>query len=667
MARSAGHSFRRTLLTRILLLSVPVLLLGEAVAYRKARTSLLDQARRYLAESALRQAATMQSWLHTTQGQLLTATNARQLTNPVPEVRQQFLNTLVKQVPPEVKCIDLTNTGNGMIEASSCPANLRMNVKTLKKDWFLTAAKGKTFVSDPVSPGPGQEPTFVLAAPVYGLTGRQTHVLSFQSQVRNQAQTNYDSPAFAMVVDSQGNILTHASADRVGDSIWRVQNAKRLQSIVSRALRGEDYFAHFYNEQNEEWLAGFSSISIDPPNQAKARTWAVLMVSPLAQELKGLDDILLAMITLVGALLAANVLATIYFARDLALPLETLGKEAQRIRDRRLNPQAGSNAMRIPQNFRIREMNQLAATLNEMVNRLEARARELEVVSKEAEEASRIKSVFLANTSHELRNPLNAIINLVRLVRDGFCDNKEEELDFLKRADDAAVHLLGIINDVLDIASIESGKELKVTLGPVDLNRLLLEVSYMCEVKAQEKKLALIMPKTLGTPLQVRADPVRLKQVLVNVVGNAIKFTDSGSVTVSTRLDRAKGEVEVLVIDTGVGVDPKQQAKLFQRFAQADGSTTRRFQGTGLGLSISRDLMKLMDGWIDLYSAGENCGTEVRIRLKLLSTGNVEPLEPSTTATPSLPESIPEQEVTERLTAQVGPERRFRPSDYLDV
>ncbi len=659
----SGHSFRRTLLSRILLLSVPVLLLGEAVAFRKARTSLQDLARRNLAESAARQAEGMQSWLHATQGQLLTAANARQLLN-VSE-RQGFLNALTQQVPPEVRCIDLTNVGDGVIEASSCRQNIGANAKIREKErklsWFTPSAQGKPFVSDPVIDAASPAPTFVLTAPVYGLTGRQTHILSFQSQVRDQSRSRYPSPAFAMVVDNQGNILTHVSSAQIGKSIWQIQSANRLQSIVRSALAGGEGFAHFYGEGDQEWLAGFSAIEVDPASQANARSWAVLVVSPLAEELQGLQEIFVAMITLVGALLAANVLATIYFARDLALPLEKLGKEALRIRDRHLSTQVGGGSGRIPQNFRIREMNQLAATLNEMVDRLETRACELEAASQAAEEANRMKSAFLASTSHELRNPLNGIINFVRFVRDGLCDDRDEELDFLDSAYDSAVHLLKVINDILDIAKIESGT-LTVVMEPVDLNKMLLEVHSMLDVQAREKTLDLILPKALNTPLFVRADPVRLKQVLVNVVGNSIKFTKVGSVTLGTTVDRAKGEVEIRVVDTGIGVPPKQQSKLFQPFAQADGSTTREFGGTGLGLSISRNLMKLMDGWIDLYSAGEDRGTEVKIRLKLANANGPEYAEPPTIAAPSTPEPA-ENGLNGRVAAPVGSERLRRSSE----
>jgi signal transduction histidine kinase len=294
-----------------------------------------------------------------------------------------------------------------------------------------------------------------------------------------------------------------------------------------------------------------------------------------------------------------------------------------------------------------------------MITRLRAWAEELEAAWKEAQTANQLKNEFLANTSHELRTPLNGIIGCLRLVRDGFCDDREEELDFLQRADDAAIHLLGIINDVLDIAKIEAGK-LTVETEPVDLRKILNEVINLQAVPIQQKGLE-FHTTDLDEVIPVCADPAKLKQVLLNVVGNAVKFTDSGNITIHTRIEafaeispavslnngnarreiRGFGEkkeerlslastgggsmdstpvapssrVVVTVKDTGIGIDPTQQHKLFRPFVMVDGTTTRKCGGTGLGLAISRNLMSLMGGNITLSSDGDGHGTKVEISL----------------------------------------------------
>jgi signal transduction histidine kinase len=330
----------------------------------------------------------------------------------------------------------------------------------------------------------------------------------------------------------------------------------------------------------------------------------------------------------------------------------------EKLRDYALNEsQQRHSTDRIPHNFKIREFNQLSEALDGMIERLRDWAEELETAWKEAQAANQLKNEFLANTSHELRTPLNGIIGCLRLVRDGFCDDREEELDFLQRADDAAIHLLGIINDVLDIAKIEAGK-LTVEMEPIDLRKLLNEVINLQAVPIQQKGLD-FRTTDLHEVIAIRADPAKLRQVLLNVVGNAVKFTDTGSITIKTRLEPAtetlssapatKGEnkaellpptsrdkgnrgtvavpapatdplpayphVVVTVKDTGIGIDPTQQHKLFRPFVMVDGSTTRKVGGTGLGLAISRNLIELMGGRITLSSEGDGQGTTVKITL----------------------------------------------------
>jgi signal transduction histidine kinase len=251
-----------------------------------------------------------------------------------------------------------------------------------------------------------------------------------------------------------------------------------------------------------------------------------------------------------------------------------------------------------------------------MVERLKDWAEELEIAWKEAKSANQVKSQFLATTSHELRNPLNIIINCVRLVRDDLCDSREEELEFLKKADDTAIHLLGIINDLLDISKIEAGK-LSVITVPLDLRQLLLEVINLQSVNIQYKGLQLICD--IGDkPIPIKSDSIKLKQVLINIIGNATKFTDEGSIQITMSINRHQQYVLVSIKDTGIGIDPGEQGKLFRPFVMVDGTTTRKFEGTGLGLAISRNLIELMGGKITLESLGLNQGTTVIIKLPLI-------------------------------------------------
>jgi PAS domain S-box-containing protein len=227
----------------------------------------------------------------------------------------------------------------------------------------------------------------------------------------------------------------------------------------------------------------------------------------------------------------------------------------------------------------------------------------------EAEAASRAKSAFLANTSHELRTPLNGMIGLARLARDERSDGPRRE-QYLEQIVESAQSLAGIISDILDLSKIEAGK-LQIEAGNFDLDGLLhtLQRTYATLADARGLALRLQLPPALpGAPLgRVTGDALRLRQVLSNFLGNALKFTASGQVVMRARRLAAQGEADTGLVrfeveDTGPGIAPELQARLFEPFTQADQSITRRYGGTGLGLSICRELATLMGGRVGLHS-----------------------------------------------------------------
>jgi GAF domain-containing protein len=232
-----------------------------------------------------------------------------------------------------------------------------------------------------------------------------------------------------------------------------------------------------------------------------------------------------------------------------------------------------------------------------------------------AEEANQLKSEFLANTSHELRTPLTGILGSLNIILEGLCDTPAEEREFLEVAYASSRNLLAIVNDVLDIAKIEAGK-LEVELRAVDVAPILDEVWSLVRVQADKKSLNLQIQRP-AEPVVVWADPDKVRQILVNLLGNALKFTERGGVTVSVRTEVEGGHAVIEVHDTGIGIPPEKQTKLFQPFVQADGSTTRKYGGTGLGLSISRRLTEMMHGSLTLFSAGVEQGSRFTLKLPL--------------------------------------------------
>lgn len=271
------------------------------------------------------------------------------------------------------------------------------------------------------------------------------------------------------------------------------------------------------------------------------------------------------------------------------------------------------------------ESRDLAIELQQANGRLIQKHHELEEAHKRAEEASRLKSEFLANTSHELRTPLNAMIGFLKLVLDGMADDPEEQQEFIGEAHRSAVHLLNIINDILDIARIEAGK-MQLEMNPVNLEDLLTDVENFTRTQAEQKDLVyeIRMPATHDSVL-LYGNYQRLLQVLLNLVWNAIKFTPKGSITITAEIEEREqtgdnsntGMVKLSVADTGIGVSLEDQDKLFQSFSQVDGSRTRRFGGSGLGLVISQKLVEAMGGVVNFFSMGEGLGSTVTFTVPL--------------------------------------------------
>ncbi len=241
--------------------------------------------------------------------------------------------------------------------------------------------------------------------------------------------------------------------------------------------------------------------------------------------------------------------------------------------------------------------------LRRVNRRLKEEIAERRLAEEAAQAANRAKSVFLANMSHEIRTPMTGVLGMIDLLRLSALPAEDQE--HLELARSSANSLLSLLNDILDLSKIEAGR---LDLAPVgfSVRQCVAEVVRMFEIRAREKGLRLLAEVEAGVPDLLLGDPLRIRQVLVNLAGNAVKFTERGSVSVRVTLERRSNTEVVLlfqVADTGVGIPAEKQQIIFDPFRQADGSTARRYGGTGLGLTISARLVDVMGGRIRVESA----------------------------------------------------------------
>jgi signal transduction histidine kinase len=688
-------SFRRILLSRILLLSVPVLLIGQFVTYRQVRLSLLETMHDSLVQSAQRKGEDLSRFVTTLRLSASVAREALPVTAGDFSGSEVFFERLIQQLPDSVECIWLESIATKQVLANTCaaidasvptyqpitvasdpPSNFDRPEDAIEiRTFFMSVNSEFTARSasikppentpeetlentpaetsentpaektntQPIASESKQQTYFLLNAPVTPLDGTSPqYVLRLIAQLPSEHRNEIAFNAFSsdllsnatLIVNASNAVLSYPLSGYVGHTFNELPDYTRLvqqtqessTEFAQRTVLSASIFS--LDDQTRQAIVGHVLIPdptiplnrIDPANPMHPE-WIVMAVADLDLALENLAGIRSVMLNLVLLLLAANLAATLFLTWDLARPLERLGRYARNI-ECNLTPEA------LPARFSIQEFNQLAVVMNASIERLKSWANELSAAWQNARQANQLKNEFLTTISHELRTPLNGIIGSIRLIRDGFCEDRAEELEFLQRADDSALHLLAIIDDILDISKIEAGT---VTIAPevIDLRQTVREAIELQQHEIDTKALDLSLD--LGeTQTMVYVDPSKLRRVLVNILGNAVKFTEIGQITIAietrtptltpTNTDRparAGLYAAIEVSDTGIGIDPRVQDKLFEPFVMVDGTTTRQFGGTGLGLAISRNLLEMMDGYIAINSLGLNRGATVTIEIPL--------------------------------------------------
>ncbi|ASD64863.1 response regulator [Bdellovibrio bacteriovorus] len=312
------------------------------------------------------------------------------------------------------------------------------------------------------------------------------------------------------------------------------------------------------------------------------------------------------MVTLIFAVLiveGTGLFLTISFSRNLSKGLSELNNAAHEVGEGRFD-------VHVP----VRsgdELGQLAESINLMAHHLSSSIGERQ----QAEQASQLKSLFLANMSHEIRTPLAAIIGFSDLLKESNLD-ESERLQYVNIIHRTGEHLTRIINDILDLSKVEAG-HLEMQSHPVNLNSLLEDLHILMVARVGDKPVHVEFNRRGIVPDMIRTDPLRLRQILTNIIGNAIKFTDQGYVRMTYEI--SGNNLLFTIKDTGVGISSSQRSNLFQAFSQIDNSVSRKYEGTGLGLVLSRRLAQMMGGDVVLEDSepGKGCTFIVKIALDI--------------------------------------------------
>jgi two-component system, NtrC family, sensor kinase len=590
-----GHLFRKYLVLFVMLVSGALLTSGPLesyFAYQEHKTALV----RLQQATALAAAAKIEQFVTEIQHQIDWTTRP-QSGPPEAVLNQRRFDYfwVLRQVTAITEISQLDASGKEQLRVSRLGRDVvGSQVDFSREPQFLEARAGKVYFG-PVYFRQESEPHMTIAVAGSGAQAGVTVAevnLTFIWEVVSQIVVGKTGHAY--VVDDRGYLIAHPDS-----SLVLQKRDLSAQPQVQAAYAGAPHADDAETTMTAPDLLGRPALTtyaaIAPVG------WSVFLAQPLQEAFAPLYASLLrnAVLLLLGLGLA--VLVSLFLARRVVTPIRTLQIGAAQIGagalEHRIDIQSGDELQALAEEF-----NHMAAQLQEsyasLEQKVEERTRELAEKGRQLELASQHKSQFLANMSHELRTPLNAILGYTELIMDHIYGEVPEKIsEVLERVQQGGHHLLDLINDVLDISKMEAG-QLTLALNDYSLAEVVQTVFSAVESLAVEKELTLTVALPADLP-RGKGDERRLAQVLLNLLGNAIKFTEVGEVQV--QVTAAGGAFTVAVSDTGPGISEADQQKIFEAFQQADSSSTRKKPGTGLGLSIVKRIVEMHGGrvWVE--------------------------------------------------------------------
>lgn len=518
------------------------------------------------------------------------------------------------------------------------------NFEPRTRSWYQGAmvAKGRGFSS--IQQVPGKPELYMsLSQPVYEADGGAAGVFGVDIYLQQLAQLlrtqNISARGGAFIVDETGKLVASSAGDPLFLDAAADRGLRRGPQDSANPVIRQSYAALQVEQarKREDSVAVKTAVlrlpmerdtlmMIQRPfGQALGLRWTLVVAAPESDFTGGINSAWRVSLGVIAAMVLLAALIAVLIARAIGRRLGALSDAAQGL--------GRGEVPQIDQTTRVLEVRQLSQVLHDSAEQLQgyrqqvaadaqllrqanetletrvaSRTAELEASREEALAAARAKAAFLATMSHEIRTPLNGVVGMSTLLAETHLD--AEQRDYLQTIRLSSDQLLAVINDILDFSKIESGK-LDLEAEPLSIRGMVEEACDIAAPRAREKGLELIIdipePRISGVPGAIRGDATRLKQVLINLINNAVKFTEKGEVSIHARRlpqdgTQALALIEFRVTDTGIGIPPERVDSLFQAFTQVDASTTRKYGGTGLGLAICKRLVELMGGRIGVES-----------------------------------------------------------------